>query len=107
MSHPPPPANSNDPVFSYTPWAAWPITSMMAWSALTAASLESMFSFQRAWLEAGQELLGRRQTTAAPQHGAAADTPVMLAAAMGDLRDCSAAVMQAQADILDSWRRSA
>lgn len=107
MSLPPLPANSNYAAFSYAPWAAWPTAGFRAWSALTAAGLESMFSFQRAWLEAGQDLLRRQQATASSPSGETLETPVMLAAAMGDLRDCSTAVMQAQAEVLESWRRSA
>lgn len=106
MSLPPQPANNNYAALSYAPWATWPTAGFRAWSALTAASLDSMFSVQRAWLEAGQELL-RQQAAAVPQDGGAAETPVMLAAAMGDLRDCRSVVMQAQAEILESWRRSA
>lgn len=104
MSLPPRPANGNDAPFFYAPWATWPMAGLKAWGATTAASLDAVLTLQRAWFEASQSIIraaGSQRPTNEP------DTPVMLAATMDDLRDCSAAVMKAQADVLESWRRSA
>jgi hypothetical protein len=102
------PANTNERVPAFNPWAAWPgVKSYVAgWSALTCAGIGSWLVLQEAWLEAGGDLMRgqHRALNAGPEAVEAADA---LSAAMDDVRDCGAAVMQAQVDALDALRKSA
>lgn len=111
MSLPPPPANGNHAAFCCAPWAAWSAEGFRAWGAITAASLDTLLCVQRAWFEAGQDLLRRHHATVravAERPGVGPqETPVMLAATLEDLRECGSAVAHAQAEALESWRHSA
>jgi hypothetical protein len=108
VSHLPEPANGNDPGSTSFSWATWPIAGFTAWSVITTACLRSSLDLQRAWLEAGHEALRRQQAamTKSMDDEATAHPPVLVATIV-DLRECGAAVVQAQAEVLESWRHSA
>jgi hypothetical protein len=102
------PANMNEPPPSFSPWAAWPGVRpyVAAWGALACAGIGAWLAMHEAALEAGGALIRRQQDAlgALPGSGETVDA---IAAAVEDVRDCGAAVMQAQVDALDALRKSA